>query len=44
MDAKKPTPRKENVKPRCVVYHATAASMSSTMYLTLTVSAGMTAP
>src|SRR5262245_44774071 len=30
------------VKPRCVVYHATAASTSSTMYLTLTVSAGMT--
>src|SRR5262245_54123905 len=33
-----------SVKPRCAVYHATAASTSSTMYLTLTVSAGMTAP
>src|ERR1051325_6381779 len=32
------------VKPRCVVYHATAASTSSTMYRTLTVSAGMPSP
>ena len=29
------------VKPRCVVYHVTAASTSSTMYRTQTVSAGM---